>query len=473
VFGAVALFKLVLLTVYGPIFTPDSGGYVGYAQAMRASTAWITDAGLSTGAVPVLAIRTIGYPALIAGSMIVFGGAWPIALVIAQIMLSLAASYALYRLARELGFSPLTALAATFAQILSLPLTFDQCILTDSFYTSFIMLAVAALIRGAIAGRSLALSQAAVAGGLFVLAFLLRDSMQILILTLLPLIALRVWLNGREHWRRSVLCCALILLPLLGSAELYKRWNEYRTGERFVTTVAQITVMHGLAKVASSDPGLFGGSTPLDRIGTRLFRVDPFGETNAANNALFAEGFKATDIARMAFAHYFRSWVERPATMFRLFRRNTSERVAKLSVRPLAAICETIEYATGDRRCYDYRDLYRALPSGFAGLPWTAPAFFVAQTAELTLSIVIFALFLLAVPAVVAQRALTANWRLDHPTLIFATFWTVYVAWYVAHGIVHVEDRYMAPVLPLSLLAGLHAWQALRGWLATRRPALR
>src|SRR4051812_42277654 len=83
-FAAIAVLKIVLLAVYGPIFTPDSGGYVGYAQAMRASTAWLSDAGLSQGATPLFAIRMIGYPAVIAAAMTLFGSAWPVVLVLIQ-----------------------------------------------------------------------------------------------------------------------------------------------------------------------------------------------------------------------------------------------------------------------------------------------------------------------------------------------------------------------------------------------------
>jgi 4-amino-4-deoxy-L-arabinose transferase-like glycosyltransferase len=468
-FAGIAVLKLALLMAYGPIFTPDTGGYVGYAEAMRASRAWMSDAGLSQGAVPIFAIRMIGYPAMIAAGMAIVGDAWPYVIILTQFALSLVTGFALYRLALEVGFAPLVALIAVVAGMLSLPLTYDQTILTDSFYTSFIVLAVVALTHGAVTRQRLSWQQTALAGLLFVLAFLLRDSMQVLILALVPLIALRVWLHGREQWRWSLLCCVLIVAPLFVVAESYKGWNAYRTGERFATTVAQITVMHGLAKIAPTDPGLFAGTTPLDRVGARLFRVDPFGEVSAANHELFKEGYKATDIARMAFAHYFRSWRERPATMLRLFKRNTSERVAKLTVRPIGTICETREFANGAPTCYDYRDLYRAIPTGFAGLPWSAPLFFAAQTVELTISIAIFALFFLVVPVIVLRRAVGKDGGLDELTLTFAAFWTVYVAWYVAHGIVHVEDRYMAPVLPLSLLAGLFAGKELLAWWRGRQ----
>ncbi len=37
---------------------------------------------------------------------------------------------------------------------------------------------------------------------------------------------------------------AFFVLPVFAGADLYKSWNEYRTGERFVTTPAQIAMFY-------------------------------------------------------------------------------------------------------------------------------------------------------------------------------------------------------------------------------------
>src|SRR6185503_3287946 len=63
--AVIAVLKFVLLLIYGPIVTPDTGGYVAYAQAMRASSAWLSDAGLSQAPIPLLTMRMIGYPAVV------------------------------------------------------------------------------------------------------------------------------------------------------------------------------------------------------------------------------------------------------------------------------------------------------------------------------------------------------------------------------------------------------------------------
>ena len=152
VFGAIVALKLALLAIYGPLFTPDSGGYIGYAEAIRTSRAWMSDAGLTQAAAPIFAIRMIGYPAFIVAAMTLAGGGWAYVVVVAQFVLSLYVGCRLYRLTIELGFAPLVALLATAAYLLSLPLTYDQTILTDSLYTSIIVLAIVTLITTVLSG---------------------------------------------------------------------------------------------------------------------------------------------------------------------------------------------------------------------------------------------------------------------------------------------------------------------------------
>ena len=457
-FAVIAALKFTQLFLYGPIHTPDTAAYIEYAQHILASKTWLHDAGLSDSAIPLLAMRMVGYPALLAGAMAVFGEAWPYAIVLLQYALSFVTAYAIYRIAIELGLPPLFAIAVIAANLLSLSLTFDQCLLTDNLNYNLIILATATLGFGAAPGRPLSWKQALLAGVLFMLAFLIREALQFLIVVFVPLVLVRIWVAGKANWQSSIVCCVLIVAPMFTAVQAYKSWNEYRTGERLITTVPQLTILFALGKMVSIDPDIFSGTTPIDRAGKRYFKNNPFGEIGAVNHQLFTEGYKATDIARMAYAKYFDTWKERPRTMLRLFNKNISEKAAKLTVRPIGAICETMEYGTGERVCYDYRDLYRAIPSGFAGLPISAVAFFIAQTVEQTVAILIFAAFLIGTPVIVVRRFIAQRWSIDPASLLLAAFWSAYVGWTVAYGIVHVEDRYMAPVLPLSLVCGIYVW---------------
>jgi hypothetical protein len=460
VFAAVASIKLVLLGAFGPVFMPDTSGYVEYAEQILHSTKWLHDAGLSSSPTPITAMRMIGYPALMAAAMVIAGPSWPYLLVALQFAASFGAGWALYRLARELALPWQMSVAGVVAFMLSFQLTLDQTLLTDSLNSSCLVISTCLLASGAAAHQPLRFRQAAVAGLLVAVALLIREALQFLVVTLLPLLALRLWLAGRQSWRGSAVACGLVLAPLLVTVEFYKEWNFHRTGERFVTTISALTLSQAIAQAAEYDAAVIAGDTPFDRFARDQLKFHSYSEVVSINDALFGEGLKATDISQMVNAHYYAAWREHPWAMLAVLRHHISERAAKLTIRPLAATCETIEWSSSGRRCYDYRDLYRSSPY-FRGLPWTALPFFVLQTIEVAFAITLFAGFIIGVPCLVVFRLLSLHGRIDATVLTIASFWIFYLGWFAAYGIVHFEDRYMMPVVPFSIASGFYIWREL------------
>ena len=455
----IAVIKLVLLIVIGPIFGDDTPGYVEPARAMLASATWIRDAGLSTGPKPLFTFRMIGYPAVLATAMMVGGAAWPYLVIALQYVLSFAAGAALYDLALELGLSWQLSIVAVAAALLSFPLPLDQSIMTDSLNASFLVLAVCLLTRGAPSGRRLTFPGAGVAGLFLAVAFLTREAEQFLIAALVPLLAARIWLAGRDCLIGSVLAVVVAVAPLFLIVEGYKQWNFYRTGERFVTTSASHTIVDAIAKAAKIDRTVIAGNAPFDRTARSVLQNSTYEEVLTLNKALFAQGYKATDVSGMAYQEYFELWRTHPRTMLAVLRMHISERTTKLTIRPIEAICETIEWGTGVRRCYDYRDLYRAIPSHFKGMRWTALPTFVFQTIESTAAIFLFGGFLLGIPYLFVVH-LVKERRLPVGSILTLTaFSLMYITWFVAYGIVHMEDRYLMPVLPFSILGGIYFWR--------------
>jgi len=64
--GGVVALKLVFLGLYGPVHTPDSYGYTGFADWILNETAWRTQLDLKDFWYPPSGFRSIGYPAFIA-----------------------------------------------------------------------------------------------------------------------------------------------------------------------------------------------------------------------------------------------------------------------------------------------------------------------------------------------------------------------------------------------------------------------
>jgi hypothetical protein len=476
VFAAIAVIKLALFVGLGPVSTPaDTEYYVGYARLILASSDWLHDAGLTSAAVPPLAFHAAGYPIVLAAAMRLGGASWPDLVIALQFMLSFVAAWALYVATMQLGLSRGLALAGVAIYMLSFPLLFDQSLLSDSLHASLFVIAVCLLVGDIQSRHALRFTTAALAGLLLALAFLIREALQILVIALMPLLAVAAWSAGRTAWRRSVLACALVLLPLVVTVQAYEAWNVYRTGVRFVSTTAQFNMPLALEEVASSTPEIIAGDSAFDRAARDTFRYrDVFDDMLRFNDTMFRDGYLATDISRLGYEHYFAAWRRHPLAMLGLLRSHISEGAAKLTVRPIASICQTIELAArGPDPCYDYRDLTHDLRLQFSALPWTAPVTFAFETLERALAIALFSGFLLGAPVLLARR-LAAAGDLDVPTAIVASFWLLYVIWFVGYGVVHLEDRFMTPVLPAAIVGGLYFWRhALALWRSGTRVAWR
>jgi hypothetical protein len=461
-FTLVAILKVSLVAIYGPIFVPDTSGYTAVANEILNSNAWLNDAQLSAGPFPPLAIRMIGYPAVLAAAMKIGGPLWPYLVVALQFTMTMAALWAIYALGNALRLPWELALFAVVAFATSDQLVTDQCILTDSLNADFIIFAVCILAHGAGSDRPLSLWGAAAAGALLVPAFLLREAMPFLATTMLPLVVVRCF----RDWSgtaaiRAILACALVLLPLLGTAEIYQAWNRHRTGERFVTTSAQLTLMLAQIIAAKHDHQVFDGDTPVDRAARQKVRNYDFADITPINRALIEQGYRPTEIARMSQAHYFATWRTKPLAMLHVLRDRTSEHAAKLAFHPLAASCDLIEWATKIRQCPDYRDLLRAARSAFSHEPLGQPIFFLFETCELAISIGVFSAFVLGAPLLWVSSWRRHGWQRAGREAVILALWAMYLGWFVLYAVVNMESRYMNPVLPFSILGGLIVWQEL------------
>jgi hypothetical protein len=215
-----------------------------------------------------------------------------------------------------------------------------------------------------------------------------------------------------------------------------------------------------LEKAANSNPAVIAGDTPFDRVARSTFSFgNLMNDMGRFDHAMFQAGYNAVDQSKLAYQHYFASWQHYPMAMLAVLRGHISEKATKFTIRPIATICDLFDWAadTADH-CYDYRDLVHGVRSAFSGMPWTAPISFLALTIEQTCAIVLFSGFFLGIPALIVWRALNGP-KLDAPILILASFWLMYVGWFLAYGIVHYEDRFMMPVLPLSIVGGLLCFQ--------------
>ena len=452
----VLLCKLALLAIYGPIVMPDTGDYLTYARTIMKSTDWLHEANLAASPLP-LAYRMIGFPAVLAAGLTIGGAAWQYVVIAVQFALSLCACWMIYRLALELGLTCKAAIAAVIAFATSIQLTLDQTLLTDSIHASLVIIAVCLLSENIGPQRPMRLGRVALAGALLAPAFLLRDAMQFLFVVFLPVLAVRL-LVTRGGALRSLAVCVALLLPLLATIEAYKTWNYYRTGERFVAPIGQLTILYFLTRAAQFDPNVFSGDTTLQIVARRHVQDrDPkvLNIAYAVSYELFDRGLRATDVAKESYALYFRNWREHPSAMFMVIRAHVSERLLKLAFRPLASVCQTIEWATLVKQCPDERLLMRAALSGFAGESWPMPVLFILGSSERIISIGVSLAFIIGAPLMLVFGLRRRGLAVEPSVLLVAAFWAMAIGWTAAYAAVVMEERYLAPIVPFVIVAGL------------------
>lgn len=447
-------FKLALLWALGPAFLPDTGGYQAVAEMIATGTLGAQD--LTATVIPPSLFRIVGYPLVIAAVTAIGGAAWPWLLVGAQLALSVAATVMVHATARRLGLSRWASLGAALAQATSLPLVLDQAVLTDSLYGSLTVMAACLLLRAVLAESGRAFGTVAAAGMLVALAFLLREATLFLAVGFLPLAALAARGCGRWAPLRAATLVIVFVLPLALVQHGYREWNRARIGLPIITTGGQTNMIFAISKAARHDPGVFDGDSPVARASRATFQTYEFVEVLEVNQRLFAEyGLTAPDIAKAGTAAYLQAWRQHFMSMLMVPLNHLRANQAQLTIRPLESVRELILWCKGDDGGFAR---WRAVKDGKW---WMAPVAALDGVSKAA-AVVVFAAFALLTP--------WRLWRGDGATtanLAMAGGWLLYFCFLGAYALVHLETRYVAPVVPLSILGGF----ANLAWLASIRKA--
>jgi hypothetical protein len=459
-FCALLVLKVGFLVAFAPTVMPDSGGYIGLADLMRAGR-W-TGPALTEGPSLAMVYRMLGYPVVIAAAKIAVGqyGLWLVVFV--QFAASFIATAFVFRLARAFGLHFWFAFACAGASAISLPLLLDQAILTDSLNASLLTIAVCVLAEGVLR-TGLSLWVACVVGMLIAAAFLLREAMIYLVVSFLPLLAAAAFaglLRGRRTGLSNQISggvkLALMLLPLFLVHYAYKEWNRERVGAPIVTTAARTALVLALSEAYRVDPRVFSGDTPLDRVARATLHTFEFEEIMEINRRL-QHDYGRTDLqmANDAFTAYWHAWRTYPLAMLHRPLSYMHESQAYLTLRPIASIRDLLIWNTASG--FDFAT-ERAV---MQGRWWMAP-FATIHRLCILLSTIVFAGFLLITPwRVVSEQ----HWK---PVVIAgAAIWILYLGFFFTYAIVSLEARYLAPVVPASLVLGV----ANLNWIYHKRRA--
>ncbi len=453
--------RLFLLLILGPRLSYDAAtGYIPYADLILSGGDWIRDAGLSTAAVPVTAFRMPGYPAAIALAKLIAGSDWPWLIATIQIIGSMAAIgatmlLALALAAQRLWVAVLTGLLVATGQTLGT----DTAIQTDSLAASSLAVFAVLSARGALLRRPLGPAKALALGLLPAAAFALRENTMVTVLALLPFAM--AWI-GRSH--RALPARAglflVVLLPLAAGAALQADWNFHRSGGRaFITTGPQIILLQALMHAQWSGENVLDRDDAIDHaaLAQLAARDHPNGfltqkELWDINQALHDSGADAVEIARRIGARYRAAWAGHPAGMLRASLRN-------LSLAPLILPGSGLRHDPN-------------VPADNTGAPAPVPA---EPGLAFRLLSIVFAAVSLSISLGLLLSPLAALWRrvAGRGPFTGADWFRLgalaAVLWFLAiHAAVHFENRFLAPVEPLAIAAGI---SAIAGLFARRQRA--
>lgn len=447
-----AAIKLSLLFLVGPGQQPDSVGYISFARIILSGNEWLHRLVEPQSLLPVTEFRIVGYPLIIAGAMKVAPENWATLMVIVQIAVSSVAYALLFRFGIKLGLRPVWTCIAVLAGGTSLALALDIQILSDSLNTSLILCVALVLITGIIECRPLGMVSTFCLGLIYLCAFLLREGNAILsVLFLLPLTA-RIIAAPAQSRLKSTIAAVLFFLPMMTGHQAYMQWNASRTGTAFVTTGNQTVYLQGLADAASKDPSIFDLENPVDRAARETFSDYSFSEVVGVLQKLNVEGFDGPTRASIISKRYFRAWRDHPVSMLRMVIGHIRAKQTMLALRPVGAFRESIFWVTLERPFPPLKNLWR---TGISERRVDYLSLYIIEVIERAASIAITLGFLIFPPVWLLQQFQGRRDASDSGLAMTAgATWLLYIGYMLAHAMVHLETRYMAPVIPLLVVIG-------------------
>ena len=441
-FAIVIAVKLGVLLAFGPALQNDSLGYETYADAILSGAFRHVD--LATDPMPVTLTRMIGYPAIIAAAKLLAGRDWTWAVVLFQFAISLWATVMVYRLARAFRLGVWLSLAVVAAQATSMQFMVDQAALTDSLTGSTVTIATCILglivLRRATAPLPVYLG----AGALIAVAFLMRDVIAFLAVGLVPL-AVAAALVQRSRLRQLA-ACALVFLPLIATHVAYTQWNRARVGSAVAASISQAALFGALIEAAHFDHSIFAGSTPIDEVGRPLLaemEAGQHGYEAEANVILHRDyGWDAVRINHEVTLAFLLAWRDHPRAMiFHIFH-HISETQLHQAVRPIETVRDVLLWNTGSSHDFGAERAVKA------GNWWMIPAVLANWLSE-TASVFVFLAFFVVTPI----RLVREGWTDE--TGVSIGIWCFYLTVGGLYATVHLEPRYLTPVVAGSIVVGV------------------
>lgn len=444
-FAGILAMKLALLVWLGPLIGPDTSGYVAYAREMAAGPQWRTAIDWKSAATPAISYRMAGFPALIYAAQTLAGAHWQWLLVAFQGIVAAYATARLFCLLDRIVEVRWLAVGLALAQASGINLAFDQFVLTDALNLSLLMLATIAVFEIARGDRVSPGRLALIAGG-FLGSFLMREATATLMWVWVPLMVVAFW-RAVPGWSAAALAVA-VLVPTLVAKQAYTAWNLARGGERFVTTSYQAVLPQPLVMAYRFERRVFAGDGEVDRTAREVIKVHHFDEIMQLNHELFARhGWTAPQIMREMERRFWGSFAAYPAALLRGLWERQRFNYAFGAVAPVSSVnfLLSISGAT-EKNPVSFQTLSRRIfrEGRLQFLP-----VLLADVAGRLVSIGLMLGLVVGLGALVMRGRQVWSVPLAAEALAAAA---LVGGFYMAHAIVHLEERYLMPMVPIVLI---------------------
>ncbi len=452
-----AVAKISGLFAYGPLLQPDSGDYIGYANTILTDTDWLHDGGMDVGAAPQTVFRSFGYPLLIAAATLVVGDGALHLVVLVQIAVSLCATIMVYRLGVTLLRHTTLALLAAAGHALSVTITYDQHILTDSLFNALCVIGFTVPINGFLRRTSPRLRVLLGLGAILGYACLVRGIGVYVLALILPAYAGWLWVT-RDDWLRTGLRLVAFVLPLIIVIGGVMAWNNYRTGYVFFTTGAQYVLIQSLVIIERRGTPIFDGEEPIDKLARKYLKTYEYKEVGLVTRGLFNEyGIDAYHSAKMHTRKYLSALARHPMALLYHGVRQYEESLIYQFFGVMDSAQIYLKFAYGERPWPGTKELWRRIKAD--GDPGDI-AVLVALSAFRGIAWATFLLLLIGLPLLVG-RALWARrpWTPELTVIVYC--WGLYFAYSFGLTMIHWADRFLPAVLAAGLMGALFTGQRL------------
>jgi hypothetical protein len=283
-------------------------------------------------------------------------------------------------------------------------------------------------------------------GLLLATAMSLREATIFIAIAFVPAVWIAAGAGRRVRW----LC--LSFSPLLAMTACLITANYIRSGYAVLTTTPQIVMVQALLPLIRQGLPIFHDDTLFDRTARETLRADDYPSIYELNNMLFRAGLSAPQIAAEARHRYFRTWRQFPVAMALTSVGRYHERYLALPFHPLSAARLLM--------------LYPGRPS-----PWISNPGMLWRDARMGSVSAAFWLLVYsatrAVGTVIGLLAVASPFLLlrnrDHRALAMLGMWLICVGLIAVYLPVHLNERYLVPLIPLQcLLAGTFCAMLMR-----------